>query len=61
MKEHLAGEKTDKLNEELVKEYLENMEKNVENAIKFCNKNSWGIKNDDDKNNVWWFIYKIKK
>ena len=38
VKEHLAGEKTDKLNEELVKEYLENMEKNVENTIKFCNK-----------------------
>ena len=38
VKDHLAGEKTDKLNEELVKEYLENMKKNVENAIKFCNK-----------------------
>ena len=44
VKEHLAGEKTDKLNEELVKEYLENMEKNVENAVKFCNKEKNGQK-----------------
>ena len=36
MKEHLSSEKTDKMNEELVKEYLENMEKNAEKAIKFC-------------------------
>ena len=34
MKEHLNSEKSDKLNEELVKEYLDNMEKNVERAIK---------------------------
>ena len=40
----LAGEKTDKLNEELMKEYLENMEKNVVNAVKFCNKEKNGQK-----------------
>ena len=34
MNEHLSSEKSDKLNEELVKEYLDNMEKNVGNAIK---------------------------
>ena len=33
---HLISENTDKLNEELVKEYMENMEKNAENAIKVC-------------------------
>ena len=33
--EHLSSEKSDKLNDELVKEYLDNMEKNAENAIKF--------------------------
>ena len=33
---HLISDNTDKLNEEFVKEYLENMEKNAENAIKVC-------------------------
>ena len=35
MATHLSSDKTDNLNEELVKEYLDNMEKNAENAIKF--------------------------
>ena len=34
VKEHLSSEKTDKLNEELVNEYLDNMDRNAENAIK---------------------------
>ena len=37
MKEHLSGEKSDKLNEESVKEYIEKMEDYVEKAIKYCN------------------------
>ena len=34
VKEHLSSEKTDKLNVELVNEYLDNMDRNAENAIK---------------------------
>ena len=34
VKEHLSSERTDKLNEELVNEYLDNMDRNAENAIK---------------------------
>ena len=37
VKTHLISEKTDKLNEELIKEYLENMDKNAEKAIKYVN------------------------
>ena len=37
MKEHLSGEKSDKLNEDNVKEYIEKMEDYVEKAIKYCN------------------------
>ena len=33
---HLNSEKTDYLNEELIKEYLDNMEKNSSRAIKLC-------------------------
>ena len=36
MKEHLISAKTDKMNEELVNEYLDNMEKNFEKAVQFC-------------------------
>ena len=36
-KEHLLNGKDDKLNEQLVNEYLENMEKNSAKAIKHCN------------------------
>ena len=32
--EHLSSEKSDKLNDELIKEYLENMDKNVDRAVK---------------------------
>jgi len=38
MATHLSSDKTDNLNEELVKEYLDNMEKNAEKAIKICDK-----------------------
>ena len=38
VKIHLLGKKSDKLNKDLVNEYLDNMEKNSENAIKLCNK-----------------------
>ena len=37
VKTHLLGDKNDKLNEDLVNEYLDNFEKNSENAIKLCN------------------------
>ena len=37
MKEHLNEEKTDKLNEDTVKEYIEKMDDYVEKAIKYCN------------------------
>ena len=37
MKTYLSGDKSDNLNEELVKEYLENMDKNAEKAIKYVN------------------------
>ena len=37
MKTNLSGDKSDNLNEELVKEYLENMDKNAEKAIKYAN------------------------
>ena len=33
---HLSSDKTDNFNEELVNEYLDNMEKNAEKAIKYC-------------------------
>ena len=46
VKTHLSSDKSDNLNEELVKEYLYNMEKNAGNAIKICEK-----KKDEDKNN----------
>ena len=51
MNEHLSSDKNDKLNEELVKEYLDNMEKNVEKAIKIC-----GAEKEEgkkDKRNKW--------
>ena len=38
MKEHLNGEKSDNLNEETVKEYIEKMDDYVEKAIKYFNK-----------------------
>ena len=44
MKEHLSSEKTDKLNEELVNEYLSNMEKNSENAINLFNEKNNEVK-----------------
>ena len=37
VKTYLSGDKSDNLNEELVKEYLENMDKNAEKAIKYVN------------------------
>ena len=51
MEVHLLGEKSDKLNENLVKEYLENMEKNTLKAITLCNEE----KNDraDDMENIF--------
>ena len=36
VKLHLSSEKTDNLNEEALKEYLANMDRNVERAIKLC-------------------------
>ena len=36
MKEHLSDEKTDKLNKDTVKEYIEKMDDYVEAAIKYC-------------------------
>ena len=39
VKEHLNGEKTDELNEDTVKEYIEKMDDYVEKAIKYCNIN----------------------
>ena len=44
VKAHLLGEKSDKLNKDLVNEYLDNMEKNSEKAIKLCNKGMIGKK-----------------
>ena len=44
MKEHLSSDKTDKLNEELVNEYLSNMEKNSENAINLFNEKKNEVK-----------------
>ena len=51
MEVHLLGKKSDKLNENLVKEYLENMEKNTLKAIKLCNEE----KNNraDDMENIF--------
>ena len=40
VKEHLNGEKTDELNEDTVKEYIEKMDDYVEKAIKYCNINN---------------------
>jgi Mg-chelatase subunit ChlD len=37
MKDNLFGVKNDNLNDELIKEYLENMDKNAEKAIKYVN------------------------
>ena len=37
MKDNLFGDKSDNLNDELIKEYLENMDKNAEKAIKYVN------------------------
>ena len=37
MKDNLVGDKSDNLNDELIKEYLENMDKNAEKAIKYVN------------------------
>ena len=37
MKDNLFGVKSDNLNDELIKEYLENMDKNAEKAIKYVN------------------------
>ena len=36
LKEHLNGEKTDNINEEMEKEYLDKMERNAEKALKYC-------------------------
>ena len=36
LKEHLNSEKNDNINEEMEKEYLDNMERNVEKAVKYC-------------------------
>ena len=36
LKEHLNSEKYDNINEEMEKEYLDNMERNVEKAVKYC-------------------------
>ena len=59
MEVHLLGEKNDKLNENLVKEYLENMEKNTLKAIMLCNKE----KNNraDDMENIFIGLNIIKK
>ena len=50
MKDNLFGDKSDNLNDELIKEYLENMEKNTKNAIKLCNEEKNDEKTDDIKN-----------
>ena len=59
MEVHLLGEKNDKLNENLVKEYLENMEKNTLKAIMLCNEE----KNNraDDMENIFIGLNIIKK
>jgi Mg-chelatase subunit ChlD len=44
MKDNLFGDKSDNLNDELIKEYLENMDKNAEKAIKYVNE-----KNDENE------------
>ena len=36
LKEHLNGEKTDNIDEEIEKEYLDKMERNAEKALKLC-------------------------
>ena len=36
LKEHLNSEKNDNINEEMEKEYLDNMERNTEKAVKYC-------------------------
>ena len=36
LKEHLNSEKNDNINEETEEEYLDNMERNVEKAVKYC-------------------------
>ena len=36
LKEHLNSEKNDNINEEMEKEYLDNMERNAEKAVKYC-------------------------
>ena len=36
LKEHLNSKKNDNINEEMEKEYLDNMERNVEKAVKYC-------------------------
>ena len=44
VKVNLIGDKDDNLNDELIKEYLENMDKNAEKAIKYVNE-----KNDENE------------
>ena len=48
LKEHLNGEKTDNPNEEMEKEYLDNMERNAEKAVKYC-----GEKKDEEEKVVY--------
>ena len=48
LKEHLNIEKSDNPNEELEKEYLDNMERNAEKAVKYC-----GEKKDEEEKVVY--------
>jgi hypothetical protein len=40
MKEHLIGDKSDNLNENIVNEYIEKMDNYVDKAIQYCNNNN---------------------
>ena len=40
MKEHLDEKKSDKLNETIVNDYIEKMDKFVDKAIQYCNDNN---------------------
>jgi len=48
LKEHLNCEKSDNPNEEMEKEYLDNMERNAEKAVKYC-----GEKKDEEEKVVY--------
>ena len=50
LKEHLNSEKNDNINEEMEKEYLDNMDKNAEKAIKFF---EFDDKNKNEKERVF--------